>query len=70
MVNFYFLTNKVKYILSEKLSSFEDETSEIKNPFFGANAVIGQIRLTTEKRQLIFSLLTVAIMNDIPDLVK
>jgi len=48
-VNFYFLTTKGRFLSTESIDNFENESSEIYALFNEANNVITELRLTTER---------------------
>jgi hypothetical protein len=50
-VLFYFLTNKGKFVVKEKMENIESNKSELLNLFEEGNKVISEIRIVTEKQQ-------------------
>jgi len=48
-VKFYFLTNKGKYVASERMKNFENNTSPLLDLFISANVVITELRELAEK---------------------
>ena len=50
-VLFYFLTNKGKFVVKEKMENIENNKSELLDLFEEGNKVISEIRIVTEKQQ-------------------
>lgn len=51
MVNFYFLTNKGKYVGQEAMANFENSTSKWLELFNEANNLMSEIRMTTDSKE-------------------
>lgn len=51
MVNFYFLTNKGKYVAQETMSNFENSTSKWLELFNEANKLMSEVRMTTDSKE-------------------
>ena len=51
MVNFYFLTNKGKYVGQEAMSNFENSSSKWLELFNEANNLMTEVRITTDSKE-------------------
>ena len=51
MVNFYFLTNKGKYVGQEAMANFENSTSKWLELFNEANNLMSEVRMTTDSKE-------------------
>jgi hypothetical protein len=51
MVNFYFLTNKGKFVGQETMSNFENSSSIWLELFNEANNLMSEVRMTTDSKE-------------------
>lgn len=51
MVNFYFLTNKGKYVGQEDMANFENSSSKWLDLFDIANNLMSEVRMTTDSKE-------------------